>query len=158
MPDTRDPERASGTLLGFDFGTRKIGVAVGQTLTGTATPLETLELVNQKPDWVRIEELINEWQPQALVVGLPLDVDDSETDATQPALRFSRQLEGRFHLTVYLADERFTSFEARDRLGHRAKRLEDYDAVAAKLIPLVMSLLVSSCAVSFPTRCLGCDL
>ncbi|MCG7866138.1 MAG: Holliday junction resolvase RuvX [gamma proteobacterium symbiont of Stewartia floridana] len=134
MPDTRDPERASGTLLGFDFGTRKIGVAVGQTLTGTATPLETLELVNQKPDWVRIEELINEWQPQALVVGLPLDVDDSETDATQPALRFSRQLEGRFHLTVYLADERFTSFEARDRLGHRAKRLEDYDAVAAKLI------------------------
>ncbi|MCG7917400.1 MAG: Holliday junction resolvase RuvX [Candidatus Thiodiazotropha taylori] len=134
MPDTRDPERASRTLLGFDFGTRKIGVAVGQTLTGTATPLETLELVNQKPDWVRIEELINEWQPQALVVGLPLDVDDSETDATQPALRFSRQLEGRFHLTVYLADERFTSFEARDRLGHRAKRLEDYDAVAAKLI------------------------
>ncbi|MCG8037825.1 MAG: Holliday junction resolvase RuvX [Candidatus Thiodiazotropha taylori] len=134
MPDTRDPERASGTLLGFDFGTRKIGVAVGQTLTGTATPLETLELVNHKPDWVRIEELINEWQPQALVVGLPLDVDDSETDATQPALRFSRQLEGRFHLTVYLADERFTSFEARDRLGHRAKRLEDYDAVAAKLI------------------------
>ncbi|MCG7945726.1 MAG: Holliday junction resolvase RuvX [Candidatus Thiodiazotropha taylori] len=134
MPDTRDPERTSGTLLGFDFGTRKIGVAVGQTLTGTATPLETLELVNHKPDWVRIEELINEWQPQALVVGLPLDVDDSETDATQPALRFSRQLEGRFHLTVYLADERFTSFEARDRLGHRAKRLEDYDAVAAKLI------------------------
>ncbi|MBV2122585.1 MAG: Holliday junction resolvase RuvX [Candidatus Thiodiazotropha sp. (ex Ctena orbiculata)] len=134
MPDTRDSERASGTLLGFDFGTRKIGVAVGQTLTGTATPLETLELVNHKPDWVRIEQLINEWQPQALVVGLPLDVDDSETDATQPALRFSRQLEGRFHLTVYLADERFTSFEARDRLGHRAKRLEDYDAVAAKLI------------------------
>ncbi|MCG8016634.1 MAG: Holliday junction resolvase RuvX [Candidatus Thiodiazotropha sp. 'RUGA'] len=134
MPDTRDSESASGTLLGFDFGTRKIGVAVGQTLTGTATPLETLELVNHKPDWVRIEQLINEWQPQALVVGLPLDVDDSETDATQPALRFSRQLEGRFHLTVYLADERFTSFEARDRLGHRAKRLEDYDAVAAKLI------------------------
>ncbi|MCG7922757.1 MAG: Holliday junction resolvase RuvX [Candidatus Thiodiazotropha lotti] len=134
MPDTPDPERTSGTLLGFDFGTRKIGVAVGQTLTGSATPLETLELVNHKPDWVRIEQLINEWQPQALVVGLPLDVDDSETDATQPALRFSRQLEGRFHLTVHLADERFTSFEARDRLGHRAKRLEDYDAVAAKLI------------------------
>jgi putative Holliday junction resolvase len=134
MPDTRDSDGTTGTLLGFDFGTRKIGVAVGQSLTGTATPLETLEFVNQKPDWVRIEQLINEWQPQALVVGLPLDVDDSETDATQPALRFSRQLEGRFHLTVHMADERFTSFEARDRLGHRAKRLEDYDAVAAKLI------------------------
>ena len=122
------------TLLGFDFGTRKIGVAVGQTLTGTATPLETLTLVNDKPDWARIARLIDEWRPEALVVGLPLDVDDSETDATAPALRFSRQLEGRFRLKVHLADERFTSFEARDRLGHKAKRIEEYDAVAAKLI------------------------
>ncbi|MBT3010737.1 MAG: Holliday junction resolvase RuvX [Candidatus Thiodiazotropha sp. (ex Lucina aurantia)] len=123
-----------GTLLGFDYGSRKIGVAVGQTVTGTATALETLHLVNHKPDWQRIASLIEEWRPQALVVGLPLDVDDSETDATQPALRFSRQLEGRFHIKVYLADERYSSFEARDRLGHNAKRLEDYDAVAAKLI------------------------
>jgi putative holliday junction resolvase len=123
-----------GTLLGFDYGTRKIGVAVGQTLTGTASPLETLRLVKHKPDWQRIAALIEEWRPEALVVGLPLDVDDSETDATQPALRFSRQLEGRFRLKVHLADERFTSFEARDRLGYKAKRLEEYDAVAAKLI------------------------
>ncbi|MES9812993.1 MAG: Holliday junction resolvase RuvX [Candidatus Thiodiazotropha sp.] len=123
-----------GTLLGFDYGSRKIGVAVGQTVTGTATALETLHLVNHKPDWQRIASLIEEWRPQALVVGLPLDVDDSETDATQPALRFSRQLEGRFHIKVYLADERYSSFEARDRLGHKAKRLENYDAVAAKLI------------------------
>jgi len=123
-----------GTLLGFDYGTRKIGVAVGQTLTRTATPLETLRQVNQKPDWERIGELIEEWQPEALVVGLPLDVDDSETDATEPARRFSRQLEGRFKLKVYMADERFTSFEARERLGHKAKRIEEYDAVAAKLI------------------------
>lgn len=122
------------TLLGFDYGTRKIGVAVGQTLTGTATPLETLTLVKDKPDWARIAKLIDEWRPEALVVGLPLDVDDSKTDATAPALRFSRQLEGRFRLKVHLADERFTSFEARDRLGHKAKRIEDYDAVAAKLI------------------------
>lgn len=123
-----------GTLLGFDYGTRKIGVAVGQTLTGTATPLETLQLVNQQPDWVRIAHLIDEWRPEALVVGLPLDLDDSETDATTPARRFSRQLAGRFSLKVYLADERFTSFEARDRLGHKAKRWEEYDAMAAKLI------------------------
>ncbi|MES9990576.1 MAG: Holliday junction resolvase RuvX [Candidatus Thiodiazotropha sp.] len=123
-----------GTLLGFDYGTRKIGVAVGQTVTGTATALETLSLVNHKPDWQRIQDLINEWRPEALVVGYPLDIDDSETDATQPALRFSRQLEGRFRLKVYLADERYSSFEARDRLGHKAKHVEDYDAVAAKLI------------------------
>ena len=123
-----------GTLLGFDYGTRKIGVAVGQTQTGTATPLETLLPVKQKPDWARIAKLIEEWQPEALVVGLPLDVDDSETDATAPARRFSRQLEGRFGIKVHLADERFTSFEARDRLGHKAKNIEAYDAVAAKLI------------------------
>jgi putative Holliday junction resolvase len=122
------------TLLGFDYGTRKIGVAVGQTLTGTATPLETLQLVNRQPDWARIARLIDEWRPDALVVGLPLDVDDSETDATASAQRFSRQLEGRFHLKVYLADERFTSFEARDRLGNKAKQREEYDAMAAKLI------------------------
>jgi putative Holliday junction resolvase len=122
------------TLLGFDFGTRKIGVAVGQTVSGTASALETLLPVRQKIDWQRIGELIKEWQPDALVVGLPLDLDASETDATQPALRFSRQLEGRFHLKVHLADERLTSMEARSRIGHRAKRLEDYDAEAAKLI------------------------
>ena len=123
-----------GTLLGFDYGTRKIGVAVGQTLTGTANPLETLLLVSNKPDWERIGKLIEQWQPEALVVGLPLDVDDTETDATAPARRFSRQLEGRFRLKVHLAAERFTSVEARDRRGHKAKRWEDYDAMAAKLI------------------------
>ena len=123
-----------GTLLGFDYGTRKIGVAVGQTLTGTATPLETLRLVKHQPNWGRIGELIEEWRPEALVVGLPLDQNDAETDATRPAIRFSHQLEGRFRLKVHLADERFTSFEARERLGHKIKRRDDYDAVAAKLI------------------------
>ena len=122
------------TLLGFDYGTRKIGVAVGQTVTGTATPLETLQAVNNKPDWRRISRLLEEWKPDALIVGFPLDTDGSETDATAPALRFSRQLEGRYHLKVYLADERSTSQEARDRLVHKVKKIGEYDAVAAKLI------------------------
>ncbi|MBL3591095.1 MAG: Holliday junction resolvase RuvX [gamma proteobacterium endosymbiont of Lamellibrachia anaximandri] len=121
-------------VLGFDYGTRKIGVAVGQTITATATALETLLPVKNKPDWQRISQLIDEWKPDALIVGLPLDVDDTETDATAPAKRFSRQLEGRYRLPVVMTDERFTSFEARDRLGHKAKRIEEYDAVAAKLI------------------------
>ncbi|MBA1445757.1 MAG: Holliday junction resolvase RuvX [Chromatiales bacterium] len=121
-------------VLGFDYGTRKIGVAVGQTITATATALETLLPVKNKPDWQRISQLIDEWRPDALIVGLPLDVDDTETDATAPAKRFSRQLEGRYRLPVVMTDERFTSFEARDRLGHKAKRIEEYDAVAAKLI------------------------
>ncbi len=121
-------------VLGFDYGTRKIGVAVGQTITATATALETLLPVKNKPDWQRISQLIDEWKPDALIVGLPLNVDDTETDATAPAKRFSRQLEGRYRLPVVMTDERFTSFEARDRLGHKAKRIEEYDAVAAKLI------------------------
>ncbi|RLJ18541.1 Holliday junction resolvase RuvX [bacterium endosymbiont of Escarpia laminata] len=121
-------------VLGFDYGTRKIGVAVGQTITATATALETLLPVKNKPDWQRISQLIDEWKPDALIVGLPLDVDDTETDATAPAKRFSRQLEGRYRLPVVMTDERFTSFEARDRLGHKVKRIEEYDAVAAKLI------------------------
>jgi putative Holliday junction resolvase len=122
------------TLLGFDYGTRKIGVAVGQTVTGTASALKTLLSVKNRPDWERIGQLIEEWKPDALIVGLPLNLDDSETDATIPALRFSRQLEGRFHLKVHLADERFTSAEARDRLGQKVKEFGKYDAMAAKLI------------------------
>ncbi len=123
-----------GTLLGFDYGTRKIGIAVGQTITGTATALETLLPVKSQPDWRRISQLIEEWKPDALIVGHPLNVDDSATDATHAALRFSRQLEGRYHLRVYLADERFTSAEARSRLGPKQKLTETYDAIAAKLI------------------------
>jgi putative Holliday junction resolvase len=69
-----------------------------------------------------------------LIVGLPLNLDDTETDATEGALRFSRQLEGRYHLPVHLADERFTSAEARSLLGPRQKAIERYDAIAAKLI------------------------
>ncbi|MEN8178184.1 MAG: Holliday junction resolvase RuvX [Pseudomonadota bacterium] len=122
------------TLMGFDYGTHKIGVAVGQTVTGTASAVETLHAVRNKPDWQRISDLIEEWKPDALIVGFPLDTDDSETDATVPALRFSRQLEGRFHLKVHLADERYTSLEARSRLGRKLKETETYDAVAAKLI------------------------
>jgi putative Holliday junction resolvase len=120
--------------MGFDYGTRKIGVAVGQTVTGTASALETLLSVKNRPDWIRIDQLIKEWKPDALIVGLPLNLDDSSTDATEGALRFSRQLEGRYHLPVHLADERFTSAEARTRLGPREKEIERYDAVAAKLI------------------------
>lgn len=120
--------------MGFDYGTRKIGVAVGQTVTGTASALETLLSVKNQPDWIRIGQLIKEWKPDALIVGLPLNLDDSATDATEGALRFSRQLQGRYHLPVHLADERFTSAEARTRLGPRQKAIEHFDALAAKLI------------------------
>ncbi len=122
------------TLLGFDYGPAKIGIAVGQTLTGTATPLTTLRAVKQKPDWGRIEHLIREWDPQALVVGLPFNMDDTEADPAPGARRFARQLEGRFRLPVHLADERLTSLEAKRTLGCKPKKIEQLDAIAAKLI------------------------
>ena len=123
-----------GTLLGFDYGTAKIGIAVGQTMTGTASPLVTLRAVQQKPDWRRISELVDNWQPEALVVGLPFDLDDRETEIAPLARRFARQLEGRYHLPVHLADERLTSQVARQELGRKARSYEELDALAAKLI------------------------
>jgi putative Holliday junction resolvase len=122
------------TLLGFDYGTHRIGVAVGQTLTATATALTTLNAVQQRPDWERITQLITEWQPEALIVGLPFNMDDTETEVASRARRFARQLEGRYHLPVHLVDERLTSLEAERQLGGKTKQEGDIDALAAKLI------------------------
>ncbi len=123
------------TLLGFDFGPRKIGVAVGQTITGTATALETVRAQGQRPDWKRIEAIIREWQPHAAVVGLPFNMDDSEEQWSERVHRFARQLQGRFGLDVHLVDERLTSLEARRQLRVDPRAQDDrIDAQAAKLI------------------------
>lgn len=122
------------TLLGFDYGTAKIGIAVGQTVTASATPLATLRARDQKPDWEAIGRLISEWQPEMLVVGLPFDTDDTEAEIAPQARRFARQLEGRFRLPVEMMDERLTSMEARRHLPGRPKQIEQLDAIAAKLI------------------------
>ncbi|MET0104195.1 MAG: Holliday junction resolvase RuvX [Sedimenticola sp.] len=123
-----------GTLLGFDYGPSKIGVAVGQTLTRSASPLDTLRSVQEKPDWEGISRLIEEWKPEALVVGLPFNMDDTEAEIAPRARRFARQLEGRYHLPVHMADERLTSLEAKRQLGRKPKKIEELDAIAAKLI------------------------
>ena len=100
------------TLLGFDYGKKRIGVAVGQKLTATATPAETLHSSNDQPDWAGIARLIETWRPQALVVGLPLHMDGTEHALTEAAREFGRALEQRFDLPVHLIDERLTSIEA----------------------------------------------
>lgn len=124
-----------GLVLGFDYGTHKIGVAVGQTLTATANPLTTLGMVNHKPDWSKIGSLLAEWQPEALVVGHPFEMSGREATNAAAAKRFARQLHGRFHLPVHLADERLTTREAWSRLGGAAAREPTrVDALAAKLI------------------------
>ncbi|MFZ0788637.1 MAG: Holliday junction resolvase RuvX [Chromatiaceae bacterium] len=126
------------TLLGFDFGPRKIGVAVGQTVTRSATPLVTLRSRGDKPDWPAIEALILEWRPSAAVVGLPLSMEDTEVDWAHRVHRFARQIHGRFGLPVHLIDERLTSVEARSQLKARpGRKPADHlleDAVAAALI------------------------
>lgn len=120
-------------VLGFDYGSKKIGVASGQDLTGQAAPLITLPMVQQRPDWERIQRLIDEWQPHRLIVGLPLNMDDTPTALTERVKRFARQLQGRYRLPVELVDERLTSKIARADYGNAVDRA-GLDAFAAKLI------------------------
>lgn len=123
------------TFLGFDFGTRKIGIAVGQLITRSATPLTTLRHRQQRPDWAGIERIVRDWQPQGAVLGLPYHMDDREEAWADQVRRFARQLQGRFQLQVHLIDERLTSLEARRTLGLAASaRDEVIDAMAATLI------------------------
>ncbi len=118
------------TLLCFDFGTKRIGAAVGQTLTDTATPLEIIPVRNNRPDWDRIGALIAEWQPQALVVGNPLNIDGSRHPITDRADAFARKLHGRYRLPVKRADERLSTVEARSRQQNG----DAVDHVAAQVI------------------------
>ena len=135
-----EPETLRGTLLGFDFGFRRIGVAVGQTATLTASALVTVRHAAQ-PDWQAIGNLISEWKPAALVVGLPLGVEGLETDMSRSARQFAAEMEKRFEKPVYFIDERLTSVaageqfaEARSQGRARRKDARKLDAMAAKII------------------------
>ena len=139
MPDTPDSAR-SETLLSFDFGRRRIGVAVGQRITGSASPLGCAANGETGPDWSQIERWVAEWQPGRLVVGLPLHADGSPSDTTRDVEAFVRELD-RFDLPISVIDERYSSIEAEERLraararGSRGRlRKEHVDAAAAVLI------------------------
>jgi putative Holliday junction resolvase len=114
----------SQTILAFDFGEKRIGVAVGNTITKTSEPLKIIQEKNQEDKFEAIEQLINEWQPQLLVVGLPTHPDGAEHEMTQKAKRFGNQLNGRFQKEVAWVDERYTSVSV--EAGN--------DALAAQLI------------------------
>lgn len=134
------------TFLGFDFGTKRIGIAIAQEVTGTANPLVTVTAVKNKPDWDRISNIITEWQPDLLVVGLPLHMDGTEQPMTEAARRFSNQLNGRYQIPVALMDERLTSDEAerilKEQSATRASLFRDsmfpdkaqIDMISAQLI------------------------
>lgn len=122
-------------LLGFDFGIKRIGVAVGQELTRTARELETLNSPDGGPDWKGISRLIEQWQPDALVVGLPLNLDGSDHEVTRLARRFGNRLKGRYNLPVFTIDERLSSVEAERMLaGDRVFDRAAVDKLAARII------------------------
>ena len=118
------------TLLCFDYVEKRIGVAVGQTVTSTATALQTVLVINKKPDWEAIKILIDEWKPDKFIVGHPFTLRGTRQKMTDAAERFSRQLKHRFKLPVDLIDERLSSYEAQ----HELKSTRNLDPTSAKLI------------------------
>lgn len=128
-------------VLGFDYGDRRIGVAVGQSFTGTAQPVAVVGNGDKGPEWPRIDALVREWSPQALVVGRPLTLDGEEQLISRRATAFGKQLGERFKLPVIAQDERLSSREASARFAAArkagAKRQRDaalHDAIAAQVI------------------------
>jgi len=128
------PAAGMQTLLGFDYGRKRIGVAVGQRITGSASALTTVSARDGKPDWPAITRLIDEWKPDALVVGIPYHMDGSEQDMTRAAQRFCRQLEGRYHLPVHAADERLSSWVVAAGLAESGKTGRAIDPLSAQVI------------------------
>ncbi|CQR82386.1 putative Holliday junction resolvase [Escherichia coli K-12] len=128
----------SGTLLAFDFGTKSIGVAVGQRITGTARPLPAIKAQDGTPDWNIIERLLKEWQPDEIIVGLPLNMDGTEQPLTARARKFANRIHGRFGVEVKLHDERLSTVEARSGLfeqgGYRALNKGKVDSASAVII------------------------
>ena len=122
-----------GLIIGFDFGLRRIGVAIGQTLTQTATPETIVNSRDGVPDWEHISQLFEQWQPAAIVVGLPMRLDGTEQPMTQPARKFGQRLSGRYHRPVYFIEEQLSSIEAEQRqLGRKksakASKIDDHAA------------------------------
>jgi putative Holliday junction resolvase len=130
------PDSKVSTVIGFDLGTVYTGVAVGQTITGQANPLRALKSKQRKPDWSSIESLIKTWHPQKLIVGLPTHLDGSDDEMTEAAKKFSRQLEGRFHIDTVLVDERLTTREAYDISieSGEFKEKQQIDSISAALL------------------------
>ena len=124
-----------GLYIGFDFGYKRIGVAVGQSLTKSASPLTTLDAKSGVPSWPEIAALIKKWRPSGLIVGLPTKIDGQEQYTTQAARNFAQQLIDRFALPVHLVDERLTTVAARTELytqgGYRKIQQSQVDCVAA---------------------------
>lgn len=126
------------SVMGFDFGTRNIGIAMGQAITQTANALAPIKARDGIPNWDELARIVEEWNPDAFVVGLPLNMDGTESEMSRRARKFGNRLMARFNRSWYPVDERLTSFEAKEwanRLGHKGHYGSDpVDAMAAQLL------------------------
>ncbi|HHE9505579.1 TPA: Holliday junction resolvase RuvX [Haemophilus influenzae] len=126
------------TALAFDFGTKSIGCAIGQSITGTAQALPAFKAQDGIPNWEAIEKCLKEWKPDVVIVGLPLNMDGTEQNLTLLARKFANRLQGRFGVNVHLQDERLTTTQARseifERGGFKALKKGKIDGVSACLI------------------------
>ncbi|WP_354624902.1 Holliday junction resolvase RuvX [Psychromonas sp. MME2] len=126
------------TVLGFDFGTKSIGVATGQMVTATAQPLAAIKANDGIPDWNIVEKVIRDWQPDLVIIGLPLNMDGTEQPITQRAKKFANRLNGRFGVNIALQDERLTTASAKEFIfshgGYKALEKGKIDSVSAALI------------------------
>ncbi len=137
MPNSTMPV----TVLAFDFGLKQIGVAYGQSLTNSARGISTLRARDGVPQWSTVEALLTEWQPELVLVGLPINMDESESDLSIRATKFARRLQGRFNIEVQMVDERLTSQSAKSyvreqnqHLGRQKQDLTKIDHIAAAMI------------------------
>lgn len=126
------------TIIGFDFGKKYIGVAVGQEITGSATPLGSVKARDGIPNWDLLANYLKEWQPDLIVVGLPLNMDGTEQQLTLDAKKFGNRIAGRFGVKVEFQDERLTTADAKEQLfsrgGYKNLKKDNIDAESARLI------------------------
>ncbi|WP_444995643.1 Holliday junction resolvase RuvX [Aliikangiella sp. IMCC44359] len=125
-------------IIAFDFGLARIGVAVGQSITQTASPLNTLKALDGKPDWELVNQLIQQWKPSKVLIGEPFNMDGSDQEITLRARKFANQIHGRFGVQTEMVDERLSSAAAREELfefgGYKKLKKSQIDSVAAALI------------------------
>lgn len=131
-------EAGQRTIIGFDFGKKYIGVAVGQEITGSASPLGSIKANDGIPHWDSLASYLTEWQPDLIVIGLPLNMDGSEQPLTLAAKKFGNRIAGRFGLKVEFQDERLTTCDAKEQLfargGYKNLKKDNIDAESARLI------------------------
>ncbi|WP_049722791.1 Holliday junction resolvase RuvX [Gilvimarinus polysaccharolyticus] len=137
-PPPKPIQQKPQSLLCFDYGTKNIGVAIGQTLTGSARALTQLKARDGIPNWNEIGKLLDEWQPDLVLIGLPLNMDGSDSELCPRARKFANRIHGRFGVQIQMVDERLSSFAAKGEHlaggGSRHYKNDPVDAIAARII------------------------